>query len=125
MAVLAVVVSCLPSFRVLLNTRSSRSGSAYNLRKNYASRTRFGSSSKHAWRLKPVIPGITSFGGSIHCHDGALPTEHFAGAERVDQSDTDTEAGQRVREDGSKEYILPKAPKDGVHVRRDIILNFS
>ena len=129
----AVVVSCLPSFRVLLNTRTSRSSSAYNRRNNSASRSRSRCSSGHGWRLKPLRRGAaagghgtTSFGGGGHgVGRDSLRAEHFAGAERVEPYNTDTEAGEITREDGSREYILPKLPKDGVHVRRDVMVDFS
>ena len=133
----AVVVSCLPSFRVLLNTRTSRSNSAYNRRNNSGSRSRSRCSSGHGWRLKYLrrstpadgraTISLGSNGGRSGGCNSSLPTEHFAGAERVDPYDTDAEAGERIREDGSKEYILPKlhVPKDSVHVRRDVVVDFS
>jgi len=119
----AVVVSCLPSFRVW--TRASRSASAYNRRNVSTSRSRSHCSSKRAWRLKPIKHGATSFGSGGHGGGGPLPTEHYAGAERVDPFAGDHEAEESAREDGSKEYILPKMPREGVHVRSDVMVDFN
>ena len=122
---IAVVVSCLPSFRVLLNTRSDRSGSAYNRRNIFSSHSRSRCSSKHSWRLKQIRHGSTSFGSGGHGRNDSLPTKHHAGAEGARPFAADSEAGESTREDGSKEYILPKLPRNGVHVRRDVTVDYT
>ena len=121
---LAVVVSCLPSFRILLNTRASRAASAFTRRNPSSGRSRC---SNKSWRLKQLKHGATSFEAGGHGGGKSQPTAHFAGAERVtpDEEDFlfDTRGAGRVN--GSKEYILPRLPKEGVHVRRDVMVDFS
>ena len=121
---IAVVVSCLPSFRVLLNTRSSRSVSAFTRRNPSSGRSRC---SNKSWRLKPLKHGETSFEAGGHGGNNPQRTAHYAGAEHVTPEDEDAfvEAGQTTRADGSKEYILPKIPRPGVHVRKDVMVDFS
>lgn len=77
--------------------------------------------------MKPLKHGATSFEAGGHGGSNSRPTAHYADAARVSPDDEDPFAGtgETVRDDGSKEYILPKVPKEGVHVRRDVMVDFD
>ena len=71
--------------------------------------------------------GATTFEAGSHGGGKSQPTKHFAGAERVSPYEEDPflETGDTTRADNSKEYILPKLPTHGVHVRKDVRVDFS
>lgn len=71
--------------------------------------------------------GATSFEAGGHGGSNSERTQHYAGAERVtpDEEDPFTDTDGMIRGNGSKEYILPKLPKEGVYVRRDVMVDFS
>lgn len=128
--VLAVVVSCLPSFRAFFSSRSSpywkRGGPESNSRLSRLSRSR-----KRKIRLDTLASNeadaadFSEYSEASYGTDGVRghslqrgQTGYSAAAEGL----KDLESGMRDRIGvDSREHILPKMPENSVHVRNDIV----
>ena len=77
--------------------------------------------------MKPLKHGATSFEAGGHGGSNSRATSHYADATLVSPDDEDpfVETGETTRADGSKEYILPKVPKEAVHVRKGVRVDFD
>ena len=127
---LAVVVSCLPSFRAFFSSRSSpywkREGPESN-----SHLSRFSRSRQRKIRLDTLASNeadtadFSEYPGTGYGSDssgGRTSQKGQTGYSAAAEGLKDLEPGTRDRVGGdSREHILPKMPENSVHVRNDFV----